>query len=112
MDIDELKLGQIKEIRSLFPAVPAVVSSHPYELGANYLLRTVTMINTGRLVAVTEKELVLEDASWIADTGRFADALISCEFHEVEPFPEGQVIISRGALVDAVKIASLPRSQK
>lgn len=109
MDIDELKLGQIKEIRSLFPAV---VSSHPYELGSNYLLRTVTMINAGRLVAVTEKELVLEDASWIADTGRFADALISCEFYEVEPFPEGQVIVSRGALVDAVKIASLPRSQK
>jgi len=83
-----------------------------WELGANYLIRTVTMIDTGRLVAVTAQELVLEDAAWIADTGRFADVLRSCNFAEVEPFPAGRVIVSRGAIVDAVKIPRLPREQK
>lgn len=80
--------------------------------GQAYLIRTVTMIDTGLLVAVTEHELVLEDAAWIADTGRFADAVEKAEFGEVEPFPAGRVIVGRGALIDAVKIKKSPRSQK
>jgi hypothetical protein len=84
-----------------------------WEVGKNYLIRTVTMINTGKLVAVTDQELVLEDAAWIADTGRFADALKDTKkFSEVEPFPDGKVIVGRGAIVDAVKITFLPREQK
>jgi hypothetical protein len=85
---------------------------HPYKLGKVYLIRTVTMIQTGRLVHVTPQELVLEDAAWIADTGRFADALKACEFDEVEPFPDGQVIVGRGAIVDAVQIRDVQRVQK
>lgn len=83
-----------------------------WTIGANYLIRTVTMIDTGRLVAVTDYELVLEDAAWIADTGRFSDALAKSEFSEVEPFPTGIVIIGRGAIVDAVQIKKLPIKQK
>lgn len=83
-----------------------------WEIGKIYLIRTVTMIDTGRLVAVTPHELVLEDAAWIADTGRFADALRSSSFNEVEPFPGGRVIVGRGAVVDAVQIGFAPREQK
>lgn len=86
--------------------------AYPYELGAVYLIRTVTMIDTGRVVAATEHEIVLEDAAWIADTGRFANALTSLEFSEVEPFPDGQVIVGRGAVVDACKIAGVQRKQR
>ena len=86
--------------------------SGPWEIGAIYLIRTVTMIDTGRLVAVSGQELVLEDAAWIADTGRFSDALKKAEFSEVEPFPDGKVIIGRGAVIDAVKISKAPRDQK
>ena len=35
------------------------MTEHPYTIGANYLIRTVTMINTGRLVAVFSLELVV-----------------------------------------------------
>ena len=88
-------------------------AEHPYIVGKNYLIRTVTMADTGRLVAVYPTELVLEDAAWVADTGRFADNLVSCVFNEVEPFPAGrQVIIGRGAVVDAVEIDTLPLKQK
>ena len=84
-----------------------------WEIGENYLIRTVTMIDTGRLVDVGDHELVLEDAAWIADTGRFSDTLKSCSFNEVEPFPEdSKVIIGRGSIVDAIKIKTLPRKQK
>ena len=68
---------------------------------------------TGRLLEVTEQELWLEDAAWIVDDGRFASALSSAEFAEVEPFPAGKVVaIGRGSLIDAVVIPELPRNQK
>src|SRR5579862_7471169 len=82
-------------------AAPAPTRGAPYHVGANYFIRSVTMYYTGRLIAVTEHELVLEDASWIASTGRFADAFKQGAFDEVEPFPDGEVIIGRGAIVDA-----------
>jgi hypothetical protein len=55
---------------------------------------------------------VLEDAAWIADTGRFSDALKSAKFNEVEPFPNGRVIIGRGSIIDAVRFDPLPRDMK
>lgn len=83
-----------------------------WTIGSNYLIRTVTMYQTGKLVKVTDKELVLDDAAWIADTGRFSDALKKCELAEVEPF-WGQAIIGRGAIIDAVVWnGKLPDSQK
>jgi hypothetical protein len=86
-------------------------SDTAFQIGQNYLIRTVTMIDTGRVVAINKHEIVLEDAAWIADTGRFADAIASCKFDEVEPFPDGQVIIGRGSIIDAVRINTLPRKQ-
>ena len=87
-------------------------NDHPFVIGAKYLIRTVTMIQTGKLVRVTQQELVLTDAAWIADTGRFSDALKSGDFSEVEPFPTGDVIIGRGGLIDACQISKLPKEQK
>ena len=81
-------------------------------VGAAYLIRTVTMIDTGVLVSIDEHEIVLKDAAWIADTGRFNETLKSLNFNEVEPFPDGLVAVGRGALIDAVRIASAPRKVK
>lgn len=109
MEIDKLTLGEIKQISSLL----GNSSIHPYIIGASYLIRTVTMIQTGRLVEVTNQELVLEDAAWIADTGRFSISLVNGKFKEVEPFPEGRVIVGRGAVIDATEIKfDLPRYEK
>lgn len=109
--LDELTWGEIKTLQGLFVNQPMQDNS-AWKIGANYLIRTVTMIDTGRLVAVTNQELVLEDAAWIADTGRFSDAVAKAEFGEVEPFPAGKIILGRGAVIDAVEIKLLPRSQK
>ena len=87
--------------------------SSAWSIGANYLVRTVTMTNTGMLVKITPNELVFEKAAWIADTGRFAESLVSCEFGEVEPFPsDRQVIVNRQAVIDAVTIHTLPDKVK
>jgi len=113
MDIDKLTIGEARQIATLFHAGNKLPDSgHPWEIGKNYLIRTVTMIDAGKLVAVTDQELVLEDASWIADTGRFSDALAKLDFNEVEPFPAGRVIIGRGSVIDAVTINAIPRVQK
>ena len=82
-------------------------------VGKNIFIRTVTMALTGRLVAVYDQELLLEDAAWIADTGRYANAVASGDFSEIEPYPDGkQVPVGRGAIIDAVEISTLPRTQK
>jgi hypothetical protein len=56
----------------------------------------------------------LEQAAWIPDDGRFAQAVDKGTFNEVEPFPaDSRAIINRASLVDAVKIGfKLPVSQK
>lgn len=79
-------------------------------VGRNYLIRTVTMIQLGRLKAVTEKELLLEDACWVADTGRFNEALEKGTLSELEMF-QRDVIVGRGAIIDATEwISELPKN--
>jgi hypothetical protein len=89
------------------------VEASAWKIGRNYFIRSVTHHYTGCLVSVDDKELVLKDAAWIADDGRFAQAVKTGEFAEVEPYPDGKpVIIGRGAVLDAVEIPKLPREQK
>lgn len=85
-----------------------------WSVGKNYFIRTVTHHYTGKLVAVTPQELVLEEACWIPDDGRFTEAVKEGKFNETEPYPDGaKVIIGRGSLVDAVEVGfKIPRSQK
>lgn len=112
MNIDNLTYGDLKQIAAMFGATEAKTSS-PYEVGKNYLIRTVTMTLTGKIVSVGPQEIVMTDAAWIADTGRFAQAVANAEFSEVEPYPDGQnVIVGRASVIDATQICALPRKQK
>ena len=112
MNIEDLTIGQAKQLVAIFNLQqPPSVS--PYNVGANYFIRTVTHHHTGKLVQVTQQELVMENAAWIADDGRMTDALEKCQFNEVEMFPVGaKVIIGRASIIDAVEITSIPTSQK
>ena len=114
MKIDDLTIGEARQLASIFTNQSSTSSDivGPWEIGKNYLIRTVTMIDTGKLVAVGPQELVLESAAWIADTGRFTGALQTASFSEVEPFPEGRLILGRGSIIDAIQIPTLPREQK
>ena len=109
-DINEMTIGQAKELASMFGGKNETTTA--FEIGEVYLIRTVTMIDTGIVQSVNEHEVVLIEAAWIADTGRFSEALKTCDFSEVEPFPSGEVIIGRGAIIDAVKIKSTQRTVK
>ena len=83
-----------------------------FESGKSYLIRTVTLYYTGRIKRITSKELVLEDAAWIADTGRFNECLVEGKFNEVEPFKD-DVIVPKDSIIDAtIWTHKLPRSVK
>jgi len=62
-------------------------STLPIKVGEAYLFRTVTHIEVGRVKEIVGKFAILEDASWIADTGRYHDCLKNGTFSEVEPYP-------------------------
>lgn len=98
------------------PAAKAVNANQPFAIGTAYLFRLVTYAWVGRVVAVGDKEIILSEASWVADTGRFTNALASglesMSLSEIEPAGDG-VIIGRGAIVDATPYKhSLPKAQK
>lgn len=89
-------------------SIPQGIDENPFmEVGKNYFLRTVTHYFTGTLVWVGEKELVFENACWIADTGRFNEFISEkITANESEPYnKESKVIIGRGAIVDMVERA-------
>jgi acetolactate synthase small subunit len=112
MNIETLTIAQAREIAALFNTATPTDSSTGFKIGQNYQIRTVTMIYTGRVVQVSHHEVIIEDAAWIADTGRFSNALRTGSYSEVEPYPDGKVIIGRASIVDAAAISTLPRSQK
>lgn len=85
-----------------------------YPIGKNVIVRTVTMIYTGKLERVTESDLVLVDCSWIPETDRFMSFVAEGKVIECEPYPDGlPVFINRGALLDMCELLKeLPRCQK
>lgn len=86
----------------------------PYEIGEKYLIRTITMIYTGKLVKVFDKEMVFTNCCWIPETERWNESVMDGIFKEIEPYPtESEVIINRGAVLDMVKVNwNLPNEVK
>jgi hypothetical protein len=119
INVEDLTLRQIREVQALVPpgAGPnptpdAPSAPHPYVIGVSVFIRTVSYHYTGRVAAVYPGEIVLTDAAWIADSGRWSLALATGSLTEVEPYP-GEVIISRGAIVDVSRwLHPLPRTVK
>jgi hypothetical protein len=82
------------------------------DVGQSVIIRTVTLHYTGRVVAVDDRWIHLDDAAWIADTGRWAEALKSGKLSEVEPYP-GRCSVAIGGVIDVSPWAHpLPRETK
>lgn len=116
MNINDLTLGQIKEIQSIAGGSKAACDCGPYKLNTKYFIRTVTMSYTGIITDVHPNELELSDACWIADSGRFHRALKGewDSSAEHEPFP-ASIVIGRGAIIDACQLPmsfELPKAVK
>lgn len=106
-----IELKELKELMD-FGKNQNLSQTHSFEVGKNYFIRTVTYHHIGKLVNVTDTDLVLESASWVADSGRFYTALSTGDLDEIEPFVN-PVIVNRGAIIDAtVWDFDLPKEQK
>jgi len=82
------------------------------EKGQKVFIRTITHYYTGKVAEVDGQFILLEDAAWIADTGRWSKCLATGEMSEVEPFPN-EVLVSLAAIVDiAPWNHALPRDTK
>ncbi len=79
--------------------------------GDKVLIRTVTHYQAGEVDCVVDGFVRLTKASWIADTGRFAQAVATGEFSEVEPFA-APVMVNLAAVIDITYLPKLPAAQK
>lgn len=107
-------LKQIEKLLETSGETIAFKQEHefPFQVGKAYFIRTVTYFCTGRVVDIVGQFLVLEEAAWIADTGRFSDALAKGVMDEVEPI-EGQMFVNTSSITDAFPWKhKLPKDQK
>jgi len=113
--LNDLTIGEAKELAALFGGEkPKTDKPHPFQVGKNYFIRTVTMSLIGKLEAVFDNELVLSTPAWIADTGRIMDCLMHGEkaMQDIEPFLD-DIIIGRNSIIDAtIWNHELPTEQK
>lgn len=80
-------------------------------VGKNWFFRTVTYHMVGRVVKRLGNFLVMADASWVADSGRFMNAIKSGTLNEVEPV--GDAILNLDTVVDGFPwVHPLPEKQK
>ena len=84
---EQLGEESLKEIQSLQDMV-----------GEKYFFRTVTYHLTGRVKKIIGSILELENAAWIADSGRFMQAIKNGELKEVEPV--GQAYVNINSVTD------------
>jgi hypothetical protein len=82
-----------------------------FQNGQAYFIRTVTYHTVGRVKSVTGNFVELEEASWVADSGRFSQAIKKGTLSEVEPV--GTVFVNMDSIVDVFPwVHKLPTEQK
>jgi len=84
---EQLSETDYKEIQSLQDMV-----------GEKFFFRTVTYHMTGRVKKIIGSIVELENAAWIADSGRFMNAIKEGKLNEVEPV--GRAYLNINTVVD------------
>ena len=98
MDINDLTIGQAKELSGLFN-LNSNNHESPFKVGKAYMFRTVTHIHVGIVEEVHGDLVSTSSGSWVADTGLFTEFLETGKVSEVEMF-SGRSGVNIGALVD------------
>ena len=107
MDINDLTIGQAKELSGMFQKCEAAKPDiNPWTVGDTWFIRTVTYHLVGELKSVGTQELVMKGGTvmWVADDGRFQQAIEEGQFNETEPYGDQDVVVGRGTVIDATRI--------
>ena len=102
INVDDLTIKQLREIQAMCGVAKKAKDAGPalpFKVGDALLIRTVTMIALGRLVAIGRDFFTLEDGGWVASTGRFSTMLETGALDEFERAPSW-FLVGRGAIVD------------
>ena len=102
-DSIELTGQELGELRG--SVAETAVTGYEKYIGLPVLIRTVTHHYSGRVIEVVGMTLTLDEAAWIADDGRFNEAVRDPDnFAEVEPYAK-PVVIGLGAILDVTEIS-------
>ncbi len=110
IEVSEETLSKIKEqFNGGFSEVP--IETFNDLIGKSLFIRTVTYHLVGKVEKIIGGMIELSTASWVADSGRFMNAIKDGELDEVEPL--GQWFVSIGSIVDfGIWRHELPVDQK
>ena len=111
IEVTDEQLAEIKKRKIIRPEDLKEVKSYEDLVGNQFLFRTVTYHCVGKVVRFVGRFAVLKDASWIADTGRFTQAIKDGTLNEVEPV--GEMFVNLDTVVDMFPWRhKLPTEQK
>ncbi len=109
LEISDETYDKIKEQLSADELVD--ISTLDDLVGQKLFIRTVTYHMTGKVTKRMGAFIQLENAAWIADSGRFSDAIKKGDLNEVEPV--GTAWINLSSVVDFFPWKhALPTKQK
>lgn len=116
MNINDLTIGQLRELTPLINGHVTQSKSHGFEVGKAYFIRSVTHHYLGRVIEIYNLCIVMEACVWVADDGRF-HKLMGGEWDsssEREPYgKEKKVQIFFGGMLDATEWSlEIPTSEK
>lgn len=93
------KLDIIKALLCETAEQPSSVPAF-FTVGKAFFFRTVTYHLVGKIARIEGRFAILTDAAWVADSGRWSDAIANGTLKEVEPFP-GEVALNLDTVTDA-----------
>lgn len=99
MNIDELTLGQIKQLRGMLGDSAPQTKTLGLTVGDAVFIRAAVYHYTGRVTSIADGAVTLSDAAWIADSGKWNEALSTGVLDEIEPEPNG-VTVPLDAVLD------------
>jgi len=87
------------------------IDSYQDMVGSKFYFRTVTYHTVGEVKKVVGRYVQLKNASWVADSGRFMNAIKDGTLSEVEPV--GVAFVNMDTVVDFFPwVHPLPKDQK
>lgn len=112
MEKIELTKEEYEKVKHLLKIEEKKYASIEELVGEIIFIRTVTHYYTGRLMKVSGQFAILEDASWIADTGRFSNFMKGQPNESLEVEPMGTTMINIDSIIDISLFQILLTDQK
>ena len=82
------------------------------KIGDKVFIRCITFHYVGEIVDKDPIHIQLKNASWVADSGRFYNALADGTLSEVEPYPHGVTIMTQSIVDISPWVHDLPTKQQ